>query len=143
MILVELCLYVARDGEVKCAGVMIPFKGDAAVQFDFLVHGDLVERLEGPNEEIGVFRSFIFEANVVYYEGEGYGAGLVAPQARRMRGWGKAELCMVLLEMQVGDESDLREAVHSILYFDVHVFVVQNRKEIVLLDYLFGDHVDG
>ena len=74
----ELCLDIARDGEVDCAGVVIPFKGDAAVQFAFPFRGDLVEILEGPYEVIGMILSFVFDAKVVYHEGEGYGAGCVA-----------------------------------------------------------------
>ena len=82
-----MCLNVARDGEVNCAYVVIPFKGNAVVQFAFPVCGDLVERIEGPDGLIGVFLSLLFDAKVVYYKGDGYGAELVAPQAWHMRGW--------------------------------------------------------
>ena len=90
MTIVELCLDISRDGEVNCAGVVIPFKDDAAVQFAFPVHGDLVEILKVPDEVIGVFLYFVFDAKVIYYEVESYGAGILAPQARGMRGWGIA-----------------------------------------------------
>ena len=60
-----------------------------------------------------------------------------------MCGWGISKLCKVILEVQVGNESSLMEAVHSLLEINVHVSVVHERKDILLLDDFFRYCVNG
>jgi hypothetical protein len=85
----------------------------------------------------------VFDAKVVDDEGELDGTGLVFPKAWCVVGWDAAECSQVFSQFVVGDDAGLREAVHAFADVGVNVPGVNEWEEVVLVDDLFWDDVDG
>jgi hypothetical protein len=85
----------------------------------------------------------VFDAKVVDNKGELDGTGLVFPKAWCVVGWDVAECSQVFSQFVVGDDAGLGEAVRAFVDLGVNIPVVNEGEEVVLVDDLFWDDVDG
>ncbi len=98
---VEGRLNITWHGEVDSTVLVVPFKGDAAVQGTFPVGGCGVVRVEGCEQVFSVLLSHIFYAKVVDDEREANRPGVMFPEA----------VCVFGGSVAVGGESLLQKLV--------------------------------
>ena len=111
---------VAGHGNINVEVGIVPVDGESAVQCAAPVGGDGVEGGKGVKEVIGMGAADVLDAKIVDNEGERDWASAVLPEP-----WGSWSgevivLRKVLCELLVCNHAGLFEAVHALLYLNIH-----------------------
>jgi hypothetical protein len=96
------------------------FDSEATIKFSFPVGGDGVKVLESFDEVVSIVPAYIFHTKVVNDKAERDVASVVAPETGGSRSWSVTVFGKVGGEANVGNESSLFEAVHSLPNFNVN-----------------------
>ena len=78
----ESSFNVARHGDITSVVGVVPFEGEATVEFDLPVGGDCVLLTEDGCQMLGMFAANIFDCKVVDYKAKGDGSGLVSEETK-------------------------------------------------------------
>jgi hypothetical protein len=88
--LVKGCRNVVWHQNVDIFLGVVPFYGEATINFAFPVGGNGVKVLKGIDEVVGIVFANILDAKVVNKEAEGAVTAVVTPKAGGLRSWGIA-----------------------------------------------------
>jgi len=134
---------IARHGDVKSAGFVVPVKCEATVFGAGPVSGHLVFGPDDRGEVFGMFSAHILDTKVIDDKAEGDGTGDMCEQA-----WGVFRLDVTMFsevgdEFLIGDASGLGQAIHAFGDFNVDIILVHKGCKIVLLEDLGGNGAHG
>ena len=122
--------------------MVVPFEGQAEVEGACPVNGDFVELHQVAIEMQHVGLVDVFDAEIVYYEGEGYGFCAVLEEAR-------CKFTLVVIgsfkvsdKLIVGKDAGLGKTVHAASNFNVDVIIVDKGMEMIFLENFWRDILD-
>ena len=132
--------YVAWHGDVDVSFVVVPVKGETAVQFSGPVDSQVVVGFDGVDEMCGISWGKVLHAEIVNAEGERGALRAMAPEAWGERHGFVSGGFQLLDELVESEDAGFFEAVHATTDFEVDVAVTGdgNGVSVIILD-LFRD----
>ena len=138
----ECLSYVAWHKDVNISLVIVPVKGESAIQFSGPVNSQVVVGFDGVDEMRGVSCGEIFHAKIVDTESEHGALPVMAPEA-----WGEwhgfvSGRFQFLDELVESEDAGFFGALHAATDFEVDVAVAGNGNgvSVVVPDFFRNDH---
>ena len=103
----------------------------------------MVVLVEDAKEMMSICVVFEFYAKVINDQGKGNQACAVHPESQCIAHWGVSMQCQPSLEEFVCQDACLGQPIHSLLNFKIHIAMVIDCSEIVLVDYFRRDEGNG
>jgi len=123
--------------------LIVPCDGKTTVAGGCPIFADLVVLLESGHEVDGILLVGVLDGKVVNYQGKCNWVGVVAPKAGSDGSWHVTVWFEELLELPVGQEASLGEAIHLVLDLNIDIPFVNQGVELIVLHDVVGEHSNG